>query len=467
MKNYNKTMYAFAALVVIVSFFSSCEEDLSYVGPTTEDSTKIVAQTPDSLKVTPAPVVPVTPVVTATIEKANYYISPNGNDGNPGTIDKPFKSLDKIIDVVKPGDLVYVRGGVYGPTTRSKGTGAYFTGKNGSLGKLIRFWAYPGEKPILDCKSITPVGGGVGMRFVVNFWHVKGIEVRNVYQGTSGTDNAGIAIKNCNNCIFEELVVHDNGGIGMAIGGKTSNNLILNCDLYKNYDKYTFNSSGVAYPGGNADGLHITVEKGTINTIKGCRFYENSDDGVDMWETDGIVKLDSCWAFNNGFDKGDGNGFKYGRTLEAYEEITKRFTSHCLSYNNQGMGFDQNNANAKMEFYNNFSYKNKGVGFYMIKYNLKNTFINNVSYKNGDPTMYITAESINKNNSWNGMELSDSDFIVSDMTGIKGARKANGNLPDVNFLVPSANSKVIDKGIDVGFPFFGKSPDLGIFEFKQ
>ncbi len=87
---------------------------------------------------------------------------------------------------------------------------------------------------------------------------------------------------------------------------------------------------------------------------------------------------------------------------------------------------------------------------------------------NGDPyEALITAESINTNNSWNGITVSEVDFTSVDMSGIDGPRKANGNLPDVGFLIPSANSKFIDKGVDVGFPFYGKAPDIGLFEFNS
>lgn len=42
------------------------------------------------------------------------YVSPIGNDMNSGlSIDKPFKTITKAASVVKPGDLVLVRGGVY------------------------------------------------------------------------------------------------------------------------------------------------------------------------------------------------------------------------------------------------------------------------------------------------------------------------------------------------------------------
>ncbi|MBN1309005.1 MAG: hypothetical protein JXA18_13865, partial [Chitinispirillaceae bacterium] len=48
-----------------------------------------------------------------------------------------------------------------------------------------------------------------------------------------------------------------------------------------------------------------------------------------------------------------------------------------------------------------------------------------------------------------------------------GPRKADGSLPDVKFMHLSANSKLIDKGKDVGLPFTGSAPDLGAFEYKD
>ena len=46
----------------------------------------------------------------------DFYVAPGGNDSNPGTIDRPLASLQRAIDVAEPGDLVYVRGGVYNIT---------------------------------------------------------------------------------------------------------------------------------------------------------------------------------------------------------------------------------------------------------------------------------------------------------------------------------------------------------------
>ena len=43
----------------------------------------------------------------------SWYVAPDGNDVNPGTIDQPFQSLQKAQNFVVPGDTVYIRGGTY------------------------------------------------------------------------------------------------------------------------------------------------------------------------------------------------------------------------------------------------------------------------------------------------------------------------------------------------------------------
>ena len=42
-----------------------------------------------------------------------YFVSPDGNDKNPGTLIKPFRTIQKAIKSVKSGDICYIRGGRY------------------------------------------------------------------------------------------------------------------------------------------------------------------------------------------------------------------------------------------------------------------------------------------------------------------------------------------------------------------
>lgn len=83
-----------------------------------------------------------------------YYVSTSGNDNNPGTLSNPFRTIQKAIDIVNPGDTVLVRGGKYNeqPTlTRCGTTDNWITIKN-----------YPNEIPIIDGSGIDrPWGTGL------------------------------------------------------------------------------------------------------------------------------------------------------------------------------------------------------------------------------------------------------------------------------------------------------------------
>jgi len=43
-----------------------------------------------------------------------YYISPNGNDSNPGTQAEPFQTFDKAFNTIQAGDALYLLSGSYG-----------------------------------------------------------------------------------------------------------------------------------------------------------------------------------------------------------------------------------------------------------------------------------------------------------------------------------------------------------------
>jgi len=42
-----------------------------------------------------------------------YFVSPDGNDKNPGTLKKPFRTIQKAVKSVKSGDICFIRGGRY------------------------------------------------------------------------------------------------------------------------------------------------------------------------------------------------------------------------------------------------------------------------------------------------------------------------------------------------------------------
>ena len=52
-----------------------------------------------------------------------YFVSPQGSDDNPGTIARPFKTIQKCAELVQPGSTCWLRQGTYRETVRPKISG--------------------------------------------------------------------------------------------------------------------------------------------------------------------------------------------------------------------------------------------------------------------------------------------------------------------------------------------------------
>jgi hypothetical protein len=81
---------------------------------------------------------------------AQYVVSVrSGDDGNPGTREKPFRTIQKAADVMVAGDTCTIREGTYRETVTVT--------RSGEPDKPIRFVAAPGETVVLD--GTEPVSG--------------------------------------------------------------------------------------------------------------------------------------------------------------------------------------------------------------------------------------------------------------------------------------------------------------------
>ena len=389
-------------------------------------------------------------VLHVCLAQTTVYVSPIGSDTNGGTIDQPFKSISKGLSAIGANGLVVLRGGVY-----ALGSSKLSLSKIAQTGSTIRIWAYQGETPILDCTGNTSDGISISG----SYYHLKGIEQRNA--GHNGINISG------NNNIIENCAVHDNQNTGLHLTGSVapgpSNNLILNCDAYRNYDPPI---------GGNADGFSAKWTVGPGNVFRGCRAYLNSDDGWDLWMATGSVLIDSCFAFRNGVDvwhsgsfDGNGNGFKLGGNYVS----TPHTVRNCVSFDNAantGRGFDENNNTAGQTLYNCTAFRNKGDN-----YHFKNTVDSGQTHiiKNCISVQGVVGISsgIQDKNSWQGFTVTNADFLSIDTAAAAAPRNPDGSLKSSTFLHLAPSSPMIDAGVPVGLPFSGRAPDLGAFESSQ
>ena len=57
-------------------------------------------------------------------DAAVYYVSPNGDDLDEGSINSPLKTIQKAADIMVAGDVCYIRAGIYRETVKPKNSGA-------------------------------------------------------------------------------------------------------------------------------------------------------------------------------------------------------------------------------------------------------------------------------------------------------------------------------------------------------
>lgn len=426
--------------------------------------------------------------LTFTVAARTFYVAVDGNDENPGTKEQPFAGIMRAQEAVLPGDTVFVRGGKYVMNeiqiARVQRIWAFVHDlrKSGEPDKRIHYFAYPGEKPVFDFSNVKPVNKRIMAFNVTGSWiHFRGLSVTGV-QVTILTHTQSECFHNeGSHNIYEQLSMFDGQAIGFYLN-KGSHNLVFNCDAWNNAD---YTSEGGR--GGNVDGFGFHGGPGDVgNVIRGCRAWFNSDDGYDLIRSAETVVIENCWAFYNGYSTdfeslGDGNGFKAGGWgLKKDQRVPDSIKGHvirfCVTVGNKANGFYSNHHPAGNVWINNTAYRN-GTNFNMLNRNADFTasvsgfghkLINNLSLKARTyDTQYIDPKQneLITNGFADNMKVNEKDFKSLDESLLMAARELDGSLPQNDFLRLRKNSKLINKGTEAGFPYKGKAPDLGAFEF--
>lgn len=362
------------------------------------------------------------------------------------------KELKEAIDDAQPGDSIFVYSGTYKLDER------IFINDSGKEDQYIYLIGDTrGERPLLDYSSLEENSSNQGMVLKANYWHVKGLRY------FKAGDN-GLHVRGSHN-IIEFCSFFENADTGLQLDDGASSNLILNCDSYYNADSKLE----------NADGYAVKMDVGSGNRFVGCRAWNNLDDGWDGYlrEANEITTYyENCWAFNNGYlkngkkGKGDGNGFKTGGSDNKDKKHNANFT-RCLAVNNVNDGFDHNSNRGTVIILNGTTYNNGRNLAFSQKVGLTHLIvINTVAI--GDEGSVKGDILIESNNSWNdGFSVSPGDFESLDSDELSSKRKKDGSLPDIMSFRPKGDSKLIDRGKDIGIMFSGKNPDLGAFEVRD
>jgi hypothetical protein len=376
------------------------------------------------------------PAVEARAAGTTLIVATNGSDTAAGTLAQPLRTIQRAVDLARPGDTIAVRGGTYALTDNITIT------TSGTASQPITLGAYQGERVVVDGERLpashTPVGGSVpraergAIHQEASYWRISDLEIVN--------GPYGVYCDGCNDNVFARLKTHDNYESGFQLQGASSNNQILDLDSYANRDPRK--------NGESADGLAVKEGSGTGNVVRGARLWNNVDDGFDNWKFASPVVVENTVAYGNGFNRwgfpdfaGDGNGFKLGGGSPA--PAVAHVLRGSAAFRNAAHGVTDNGNPGALALSRNSTYANGGTGFDVDVSGGRAVLTANLSVADAR-AVALGSATVSSGNSWNlGGTWNASSVLSTDPAPLTGARTANGALPSApSFLVPRNGANI-------------------------
>ena len=313
-----------------------------------------------------------------------YYISSSGNDDDPGTSARPWKTLKHINQIsLHAGEEVYLKGGDYfdGPLVLD-------SLDLGTAESPILINSYGKGKAIINGEN----GNGIELRkcryIVVGNFIVKGNGRKNGNTGrglfladaenisvnqidVSGFQKGGVEVADCSQISLKNINATNNGFAGIVVTG--------------NY-----------YPQSSNHHIYIGYCKAKDNPGDPTELNNHSGNGIVVGLASNVL-IEFCVATNNGWDMPrKGNGPVGIWAWESDSVVIQQ----CISYRNHtvpgamdGGGFDLDGGVTNSIVQYNLSYENEGYGYGIFQFSgatpwHNNIFRYNISFNDGNITQH-------------------------------------------------------------------------------
>jgi len=295
-----------------------------------------------------------------------FFVSGGGSDGNPGTEDRPWRTISKAASTVSAGSVVYIRGGTYRERVVPL--------QSGSDGNFIVYTAYPGETVTIDGAGISLPQDLYGLFDIRGKSFIKVSSLRVINAGTFA-DNAGILVTDGGHVIIEDNLTWNTASSGIGCWG--SNNITID----GNEVELACNAGGQEYI--SLDGVDTFEVRN--NHIHGCRPGSEGKEGI---------------CVKNGCSNGRVGGNhvhridRIGIYIDAYEKHTRdidvfgNIVHDCRGSEGISLASEEGGLLENVMVYNNTSYDNGTCGLTLSSYGLKGPMknikvMNNTFYGNG------------------------------------------------------------------------------------
>lgn len=337
-----------------------------------------------------------------------YYVSPDGSDSNPGTEDKPWKTLKKAAGTMQAGSTAIFEDGVY---LEDNVTVFRYNGKEGAPitikarnkhGAVIKYTkvlrlntklriaeeqSYINIRDFHFTQEETAKESDAGktsdilLRCEGSYCEITGNKCTNVYEEgiklgrarhvlvedniVQGAKHEGIDLMRCSSCIIRNNQFYDSGRVGIMIKGNTNNTLVYN-NIVRN-DTVSMMIAGVTI-GGSSNG-NLIMGKDVGYQLYSSLFYNN----IVISAKQGLIPIayyfmgtKDSYAFNNlsiGADVGislvNSNGLQTGWEWDPIN-LNPVIKNNIVVDAKEGIRFEDDPVNPTIE--NNLYFKvNKGA----------------------------------------------------------------------------------------------------------
>ena len=388
----------------------------------------------------------------------DFYVSDsNGSDNNSGTLEAPFKTINKGISMVSAGGTVYVMDGVYqnenygnvDPSTNTNMNNQHVVtiNKSGSEGAYITLRNYPGHLPKIQFDG----RGGIVISNNMNYIIVEGFEVEGPaqdinYEMAEADRDYKIEVAededdstNYNhsyfsgkgiwggygahhNIIIRNNIVHDT--CGSAIRFNDSDHILIENNIVYNSNWWTSSASSaivlaesVAVSGDNTDAIKMIIRGNIVyNNWNRIRFYVTQlpDNSGNNNPNYGTANFQSIW---------DGQGIYVTRSDPEYAGTFLFENNLCLNNGKNGINFDHSHS-ASAIYQNNTLY-----------YNGVHEIIQDISEAEGNPAHRgqkvggIKANHVLNATVVNNIIMTrDNEFSALQLNNVYGSRVATDNI---------------------------------------
>jgi hypothetical protein len=349
---------------------------------------------------------------TLVTHAATYYVATTGNNSNPGTSSKPWRTVAYAASKMVPGDTTYVKGGTYNE-------GLIRFGRSGTSSTPIKLLSAPGEFPVISFIDRTPdrqirIQNYDGAQKAIAWITIEGFEIRNGY--------VGIKMINGQNLTLRRNWIHHH--LTHGILGNATKSLI---------DRNRINHNGDFFQCASTPSIcnqhHGIYMYGTAITVTNNLLYDNLATGVQL---NGTVSYDSS--------KHPGSDFALSHNWVI--------TNNTIAYQGHGAGIVVWGANcdsARIEnniFYENYvkgaSYHTNGIAFTGATSSTGIVIRNNLAFASGSGGTKFLGTGGSYTQSGNIVNTLNPKFV-----------NAPATLPSSPNFALASGSPAVDKGLSI------------------